>query len=76
MTPSIHIIDIAEDSRGNRFAPYQRMANVIIERTMSNGACLPQDLLMLGFTKQEARDLWHMLHAMARVELRLMEGTG
>jgi len=74
MTPTIRIIDIAGKKQGHRFEPYQRMANAIIERALNNGGCTEQDLLAQGFTKQETRDLWHMSHAMASIELKLMSG--
>ena len=57
----------------DKFAPYKRMANTIIDLTRKNGGCEPQDLLALGFTKQETIDLWHMSNAMANVELKLAE---
>ena len=56
----------------SKFAPYQRMANVIIHLTRKCGDCLPEDLLSLGFSKKETNERWHMAHAMASVELRLM----
>ncbi|MFA4994112.1 MAG: hypothetical protein WC521_02280 [Bdellovibrionales bacterium] len=65
------VIDLISDNPKNKFAPYQRMANAIIDLTNKNGGCLPQDLLAVGFTKQETTDLWHMANAMANVELRL-----
>ena len=68
------VIDLISDKPGHKFAPYQRMANAIIYQTIKNGACLPQDLLSLGFTKQDTLDLWHMSQAMASIELKLMEG--
>ena len=61
------------DAPDNKFAPHVRMANAIINLTRKNGGCVPQDLLTLGFTKQETIDLWHMANAMACVELRLIE---
>ena len=57
----------------NKFAPYERMATVIVDLTAKNGDCLPQDLLQHGLTKQETTELWHMADAMAQVEMRLME---
>ena len=67
------VVDLISDNPNNKFAPYQRMANAIIDLTREKGKCEPQDLLVLGFSKQEAIDLWHMSHAMANVELHLME---
>jgi hypothetical protein len=67
------VIDLIGVEFDEKFAPYQRMANVIIHLTRKNGGCLPQDLLARGFTIQETRDLWHMANAMANVELRLMK---
>ena len=57
----------------NKFEPYLRMANAIIDLTLKNGGCLPQDLLPLGFSKLETIDTWPMAHAMARIELNLIE---
>ena len=61
------------DNPNNKFAPYWRMAKAIIEQTHKKGECEPQDLLALGFTKQETIDLWHMANAMAAVEMGLVE---
>jgi hypothetical protein len=69
----MRIVDCAITNPANKFAPYQRMANAIIERTRQHGGCRPQDLLALGFTQQETLDQWHMAHAMASIELKLME---
>ncbi|MFA4995194.1 MAG: hypothetical protein WC521_07835 [Bdellovibrionales bacterium] len=57
---------------GNKFIPYERMANVIIDLTCKKGRCFPQDLLPLGFSKDETNERWHLANAMANVELRLM----
>jgi len=65
------VIDFISDNPKNKFAPYQRMANAIVDVTDKNGGCLPQDLLPLGFTKEETAERWHMADAMARVELKL-----
>jgi hypothetical protein len=69
----MRIVDGVIVDPANKFAPYQRMADAIIERTRRHGGCLPQDLLVLGFTQQETLDQWHMAHAMASIELKLME---
>lgn len=55
-----------------KFAPYQRMANVIIYCTQRNGTCCSKDLLPFGFPESEIAERWHMSSAMAEVELRLM----
>ncbi len=65
------VIDLKSDNPLNKFAPYQHMANVIIELTNKNGECFPEDLLEHGFSKEETRDLWHMANAMASIELKL-----
>ena len=67
------VIDIVCDDPDNKFAPYQHMANAIIEVTHKHGDCVAQDLWALGFTRDETRNCWHMAHAMATVELTLME---
>ena len=72
-SPVTQVIDLIGIEFDSKFAPYQRMANVIIHLTQKNGDCFPQDLLPLGFTKQETVALWHMANAMADVELRLLE---
>lgn len=61
------------DDPSNKYVPYQRMANAIIDLTRLHGECELQDLLARGFTRQETADLFHMANAMADVELRLME---
>jgi hypothetical protein len=68
------VIDLQSDNPANKFAPYQRMANVIIELTNKNGECFPEDLLKHGFSKEETRERWHMANAMAEVELKLTLG--
>ncbi len=67
------VIDLISDNPDNKFAPYQRMANAIIDMTRQYGKCIPQDLEPLGFSKQETLDFWHMANAMANVELKLMD---
>ena len=57
---------------GGKFAPYQRMAGVIFRLMRTNGVCSPEDLWPLGFSKEETRERWHMAHAMAAVELKLL----
>jgi len=64
--------DWVDGNFDGKYIPHKHMANVIIDITNRNGACEPKDLLALGFTRQETVDLWHMAHAMADVELRLM----
>jgi hypothetical protein len=66
------VIDVMNENPHNKFAPYQRMATAIVEVTKEKGGCLPQDLLEKGFTKEETIDRWHMAHAMAEIELKLM----
>jgi hypothetical protein len=68
------VIDLSSENPENKFAPYQRMAKAIVDLTRKNGGCVPQDLLALGFTREETVDRWHMAHAMAAVELKLMKG--
>ena len=67
------VIELIGAGFDNKFAPYLRMANVIIELTRKHGDCLPQDLLPFGYSKEETDERWHLAHAMATVELRLME---
>ncbi len=67
------VINFVGSELDTKFAPYQRMANIIIHLTRKHGECLPDDLLPLGFSKEETRDRWHMAHAMAAIELRLMK---
>jgi hypothetical protein len=69
------VIDLISDNPKNKFAPYQHMANAIIDLANKNGECFPQDLLALGFTKQETDERWHMANAMAAVELKLMQSN-
>ena len=65
------VIDLVSDNPENKFAPYQRMANAIIDLTRKNGECFPKDLLRFGFSKEETDERWHMANAMANVELKL-----
>jgi hypothetical protein len=67
------VINLIGTELDSKFAPYQRMANVIIHLTRKYGDCLPEDLLTLGFSKEETNERWHMANAMAAVELRLMK---
>lgn len=67
------IVDLVSDNPEHTFALYQRMASAIIELTRAHGGCLPQDLLPLGFTREETVDQWHMAHAIASVELKLLD---
>ncbi len=67
------VIDLVSENPENKFAPYQRMANAIIDLTNKNGECLPQDLLPFGYSKEEIDERWHMAKAMANVELKLAE---
>ncbi|MDR3560882.1 MAG: hypothetical protein P4N59_05515 [Negativicutes bacterium] len=60
-------------AHANKFAPYQRMANSIIELTCENGEMpLQQDLLAFGYTENETTANWHMASAMAEVEIRMI----
>jgi hypothetical protein len=68
-----HVINLLGVAFDEKYAPYQRMANVIIKLTRKHGDCLPQDLLPFGFSKADLDERWHLAHAMANVELRLME---
>jgi hypothetical protein len=70
------IVDIMTTDETKKFSVYERMANVIADLTRKNGGCLPQDLLALGFTKDETIDHWAMAQTMASVEVKLMEGAG
>lgn len=70
------ILDLVSDDPSKRFAPYQRMATAIAEFTRQKGSCLPQDLLPLGFPRQETADLWPMAQALAAIELKLMVPEG
>lgn len=65
------VIDFIGIEFDKKYAPYQRMANAIIDLTRENGECFPNDLLQFGFSKEETEERWHMASAMANVELRL-----
>ncbi|MDD3370867.1 MAG: hypothetical protein PHE27_03465, partial [Alphaproteobacteria bacterium] len=60
----------------SRFAPYLRMANVIVHCTRRQGFCRSCDLLPFGFSEREIAERWHMSCAMADVELRLVSDKG
>lgn len=66
------LIELAGIEFDRKFIPYQRLATRIVNLTRTNGSCRPQDLLPLGFSEKEIEERWHMAHAMARVELRLI----
>lgn len=67
------VIDFVGGDLDKKFAPYQRMANIIIHLTLWHGGCQQEDLLPLGFSEEETKDRWHMAHAMAAIELKLMK---
>lgn len=71
LTPQV--AELAGLKLGRKFVPYQRMAGAIIALTNENGDCEPKDLLSLGYSTEATKERWHMAHAMAAVELRLME---
>ncbi|MDD4616150.1 MAG: hypothetical protein PHW76_03415 [Alphaproteobacteria bacterium] len=70
-----HVIDLIGVSFDKKFAQHQRMACAIVNASLKKGNCEPQDLLPLGFTREETAELWHMANAMANVELRLMKSA-
>jgi hypothetical protein len=41
------VLDLISDNPEHKFAPYQRMANAIINCTQKNDECAPEDLLAL-----------------------------
>ena len=59
------IVDIRTDNPEQKFSAYQPMVNAIIGVMKQNGGCLPQDLLPLGFSKDETVDQWRMAYALA-----------
>ena len=65
------VIDLISKNPHNKFAPYARMANAIVEIKKKKGGCLPQDLHAKEFTPAEVAERWHMANAMAEVELKL-----
>jgi hypothetical protein len=69
------IIDFIRGDSDDKFAHYQRMANIIIDLMRKTGGCLPQDLFPLGFSEKETVERWHMAYAMANIELKLMNST-
>ena len=74
-TPFLQVVDLVTTNQDKRFAPAGRMASAIIEITLENGACLPQDLNDKGFAPDEVAQHWHMAKSLAAVEMRLM-GAG
>lgn len=70
--PALRIADTIGIDLGGKYAVYKRLANGILHVTRQTGACTEQDLLPLGFRKEEISERWHMARAMADVELRLM----
>jgi hypothetical protein len=69
------IADLVESDEDQKLSLVSRMAVAIIKVKQAQGGCLPQDLLELGFTKDETIDNWHMASAMANVELKIMGQT-
>jgi hypothetical protein len=61
----------AADMSDAELTPHQRMAKAIIDVIRKNGECLPQDLLPLGFSKDETIDQWHKAYAIAIAEWNL-----
>jgi hypothetical protein len=62
--------DLAIDHSDKELPLHRRMANAIIEMIDENGECLPQDLLQLGFSKEETVEQWHKAYAAAYAELQ------
>ncbi len=67
------VIDLTSDDPYKKFASHERMANAILDVMRKKGHCTQDDLLALGFSKQEVAELWHMAYAMADIELKLCE---
>lgn len=65
------IVDIHTENPDRKFSVFERMASAIVELTQRNGGCLPQDLLSLGFTKDETAEQWRMATALATIELKM-----
>ena len=66
------VVDVRADNPGNSFAPCQRMATAIADLMRKNGGCLPQDLLPLGFSKEETIELWKTAHVLAALEVKML----
>jgi hypothetical protein len=49
---------------------HQRMTKAIIKIIHENGECLPQDLLALGFSREETVEQWRSAYAEAHAELQ------
>lgn len=58
--PPMIIVDIKTTEEAKKFSVYERMANAVVALTRKNDDCLPQDLLTLGFNKNETFDNWAM----------------
>lgn len=69
-----HVVDLITTAADKRFEPVARMADAIIDLTLQQGGCLPQDLLNEGFTQKDIAALWHFANTLAAVEIKHMEG--
>ena len=67
------VVDLISENPERNFAPYQRMATAIVEVASQAGRCSPQDLPSHGFDRQEIAALWPMAHAIAALELDVMD---
>lgn len=67
------IVDILTTGNNGKYAPYTAMANAIIDLSRQQGDCQPEDLLQAGFIPEDIQTRWHMAHAMASIELKLMQ---
>ena len=72
-TASHHVVDLITTAVDKRFEPVARMADAIIDLTLQQGGCLPQDLLNIGFAQKDVTALWHFANTLASVELRQLE---
>jgi hypothetical protein len=66
------VVDLITTDEDRKFEPAGRMASAIIDLLQRQKVCRPLDLTVMGFAPGEVEDYWHMAHALAAVELKLM----
>lgn len=69
----MQVVDLISTEPEGKFGPAERMATAIVEIYREQGGCLPQDLLTKGFTNDEIVRHWPMAHALAKIELNIMD---
>ena len=69
----MQVVDLVTTKPEGKFGPAERMATAIVEIYREQGGCLPQDLLIKGFSNDEIVRHWAMANALAKIELNIMD---